>query len=391
MSFQEKKLTVYVITFLLILYTNISFALNTQPSPQLQKWIKSQMKQYNIPGASIAVIKNYKIEWAMGFGLKDKANKDNVTINTLFQAASISKPVTALAVMKTVKEKNISLDQDINTILTSWKIPPNPYTKNHPVTMRLLLSHSAGITGFRYKGYKLDSQLPNLSEELNGISPANTPPIIVVRQPGAQYEYSPAGYTIIQQALIDIHKTPFDKIMRQLILQPLNMDNSTFSEPLPKEDLSKIAMPYLPNGDPLPNGPYTYIAAAAGGLWTTPTDLAHFVIAIQKALAGYTQNNISPAIVKEMLKSGISHNMGLGFQVNVDKYGKNSHTKADYFLHGGFNSGYLAIMLGSLDHGNGIVVMVNSAPQNMSTSNVKQWVFLTNVVKQIADIENWPS
>src|SRR3990167_3047856 len=183
---------------IVILFSALSsinvFANNPEPSIQLQAWIESKMQHDNIPGASIAVVKNYQLKWA--------------------------------------------------------------------------------------KGYSIHEKIPTLIEELNGEPPANTPAIIVIRQPGTKYEYSPAGYTIIQQVLEDIYPQPFAEIMQQLILNPLSMQHSTFMSPLPKKYLSDVAMPYLPNGKPLANGPFSF-TAAAGGLWTTPTDLAKFLIAIQ--------------------------------------------------------------------------------------------------------------
>jgi CubicO group peptidase (beta-lactamase class C family) len=382
-----KKLTLFLMTIFLYCNTIIAFA-NQQPSPQLQKWITQQMQQYNIAGVSIVVIKDYKIAWAKGFGLADKANNRLVTTNTLFQAASISKPITAVAAMETFNTKHLALDADINTILTSWHIPPNPYTIKQPVTMRLLLSHSAGITSFREKGYTTQEKIPTLLEILNGEPPANTPPIIVINTPGTKYKYSPASYTIIQQTLVDIDQQPFAVIMKKLILNPLDMQHSTFAQPLPKKYLSSIALPYLPNGKLMPNSPLIFPTAAAGGLWTTPSDLAKFVIAIQKALAGKSQGEITPQLVKQVMEPGTNHNMGLGFEVNINKYGEVIKNSGDYFRHGGFNSGYLSMMVGSKQHGNGIVIMVNSAPY-MDDPKVTQYEFLQNVIKYIAEIERW--
>jgi CubicO group peptidase (beta-lactamase class C family) len=365
-----------------------TFANNLPPSSDLQVWIEAQMHANHIPGASIALIKNYQIEWARGFGLKNKAKKERVTGNTLFQAASISKPVTALAAMKTFEQKKLSLDSDINTLLTSWKIPTNSYTTDQPVTMRLLLSHAAGITDFRYKGYATNTKLPALSEELLGKAPANTPAIVVVKKPGIKYAYSSAGYTIVQQVLTDLYKQPFDKTMEQLVLNPLRMKHSTFAEPLPQKYQSDIALPYLPNGKLMPNAPLIFVASAAGGLWSTPTDLAKFIIALQEALRGHPQNGITQPMVETILKPSINPHMGLGFEINLNHYGKPVKKGGNYFMYGGFNSGYLAIFLASKTNGNGIVIMVNSAPY-MSAKQVPQYNFLTHVLKHIAKLENW--
>lgn len=359
-----------------------------QPSPELQAWIEHEMRVYHIPGASIALIDNYQIEWARGFGLKNKERRERVTGNTLFQAASISKPVTAVATIKAFDQKGLSLDADINTILKTWKIPKNEYNAANPVTMRLLLSHSAGITGFRYKGYERNGKLPTLQDELAGRSPTNTPAIVVERKPGEKYEYAPAGYTIVQQTLSDIYNQPFDKVMDELILNPFRMKRSTFIQPLPNRYSRDVALPYLPNGKLMPNAPLVYVASASGGLWTTPTDLAKFVIAIQEALRGHMQAGITQKMAEEMMKPGLDPHMGLGFEVNVNQYGKRVKKEGDYFMHGGFNSGYLAIILASKKQGNGIVIMVNAAPY-MSAKKVSQYNFLTHVVKRIAKLENW--
>lgn len=364
-----------------------SFASNQPPSANLQAWIEHEMRINHIPGASIAVINNYEIEWARGFGLKNKAKKEYVTGNTLFQASSISKPITAVAAMKAFEAKRISPNSNINTLLTTWKIPANTYTTQQVVTLPLLLSHSAGITGFRYKGYETNTKLPTLLEELTGKTPANTPPIVVIRKPGSKYEYAPAGYTIVQQALIDLYKKPFDQIMEALIFNPLKMKRSTFAEPLPKKYRSEVALPYLPNGKLMPNAPLIFPASAAGGLWSTPTDLAKFIIALQEALRGHEQDGITRKMVEEMLKPGLDTHMGLGFEINLNSYGKRVK-KGEYFMHGGFNSGYLALFIASKTQGNGIVIMVNSAPY-MTTTHVPQYRFLAHVVKHISKLEHW--
>lgn len=351
-------------------------------------WILQHMREYNIPGSSIAVIKDYKIKWAKGYGFRDKANKKSVTVDTLFQAASISKPVTAVATIAVFKEHGLSINQNINDILINWKIPINQLIDNDPVTARLLLCHASGVIGFRYKGYTTNETLPTLLQELKGVPPANIPTIVVVRKPGLQYEYCPAGYTVIQQALEDIYKKPFADIMQELILHPLKMQHSTFIEPLSRKWLEHIALPYLPNGNLMPNSPLIFTASAAGGLWSTPTDIAKFVIAVQQTLNGHTPLNIDKKLMQMILMPVKDHNMGLGFEVNINKYGEQSKKNAAYFRHGGFNSGYLSMFVGSKQHGNGVVIMINAAPY-MDAKSVPQYDFIVKTVKHIAIEEGW--
>src|SRR3990167_1870396 len=181
-----------IIYFLCLVPFNLAFA-NTAPL-KTQQYILKTMKEYNVVGSSIAVIKNYHIEWAQGFGYKNKEKHQKVLNSSLFEAASISKPLTAMVTLETFHKKHLSLDENVNKLLTHWKIPPNPYTKNQPVTTRLLLQHYSGITGFRFKGYPWGKKMPTLLDVMNGKSPANTPPIVMVRKPGIHFEYSPAGY-----------------------------------------------------------------------------------------------------------------------------------------------------------------------------------------------------
>lgn len=352
------------------------------------KWILLQMQKYNIPGCSIAVIQNYKIKSAKSYGVRNKANNKPVTKDTLFQAASISKPITAIAAVATFQEQNLSLDKNINDILKSWRIPKSKFTNDQAVTMRLLLAHSAGIIGFRYNGYTVKDKLPTLLQELQGVQPANTSPVVVVRKPGTQYEYCPAGYTIIQQVLEDIYKKPFAEVMQKLILNPLQMQHSTFDEPLPEQWLSNIALPYLPDGKLMPNSPIIFIASAAGGLWSTPSDIAKLVIAVQETLRGHYPLGIDAKTMRMILTPVKDHNMGLGFEVNINKYGEQSKTNADYFRHGGFNSGYLSMFVGSKQDGNGVVIMINVAPY-MNASSVPQYDFIAKAVKHIAIEEGW--
>lgn len=383
----KKFLNNILIAILLVLFATNTLAQEKKPSPQLQRWIKNLMREYHIPGASIVVIKDYKIEWAKGFGTRYKESNLPVTNDTIFQAASISKPITAIAALETFSNKHLSINKNVNDVLINWKIPSSPYMHKQFVTLRLLLSHTAGITGVRETGYPSNKKYPSLLDILKGKSPANTPPVIMVREPNTKYEYSPASYTIVQAVLSDVYQQPFDKVMQELILIPLHMDNSTFIQPLPKSFYKNMAWPYLPNGIIPPNSPYAF-PQANGGLWTTASDLAKFVIAIQKALAGHAQDGITPQIVKEMMVPGLSHNMGMGMEVNINQYGEVTNKNGKYFRHAGSQTGYLCMIVGSKQGGNGIVIMTNSGPY-MTEKEVKQYAFLVKTIKQISQIEKW--
>jgi CubicO group peptidase (beta-lactamase class C family) len=397
------------------------------PSPALAEWIGDHLRAAKIPGLSIAVIRDGKIGWAAGFGLADVAEKRPVTPATLFQAASISKPVTAVAAMISASEGTLPLDTDVDKIfaeprrrqpVAGWRL----FTAypDVPVTPRMLLAHIGGTSDFRYSGYRYGyyrtppapiDRIPDLYEELAGLSPANTPAIRIIREPGKTWDYSPAGYTILQAILETVRQKPFAELMDELVLKPFGMVSSTFVQPTPPDVTARMAKPYLPDGTALADGPLVFDTSASGGLTTTPTDLANLVIAVQEALAGRGRGKLTPAIAERMMvrqpgrtasdkcfstatpdRFACQNSWGLGFDVNLDRnlqHAPDGEPTGGYFGHTGFNSGYLAVLIGSKAGGRGLVAMVNAAPLDMS-GDVPGFAFLTDLVKRVADEEKWP-
>lgn len=234
--------------------------------------IEERMKFYKVPGLSVAVIKDFKIHWARAYGVKDLETKEPVTVETLFQAGSISKSVNAMIVMKKVEQGKISLDANINDKLVSWKLPDNDFTAKKKVTLRNLLSHTAGTTVHGFPGYAIDEKVPTVPQVLNGEAPANTAPVRVDLEPGTRFRYSGGGTTITQLALTDIEKKPYPEIARETVLKPLKMTNSTYSQPLPASWRPKAATGYRRDGSEVKGKIHIYPEMAAAGLWTTPTD-----------------------------------------------------------------------------------------------------------------------
>src|SRR5215471_7675263 len=195
--------------------------------------IAERMKHYGVPGLSIAVIRDSKIEWAKGYGLSDVEEKKPVTPDTLFQAGSISKPVSAMAALELVQDGKMSLTADINTYLKTWKVPANEHTAKAPVTLERLLSHTAGLTVHGFPGYAAGAPVPTVPQVLDGAAPANTAPVRVDLDPGTQYRDSGGGYTIAQLAMTDVTGQTFPALMQRLVLGPLGMKESTFDQPLP--------------------------------------------------------------------------------------------------------------------------------------------------------------
>ncbi|HEX5705120.1 MAG TPA: serine hydrolase [Pyrinomonadaceae bacterium] len=314
--------------------------------------IEERMKFYKAPGLSVAVIKDFKIHWARSYGVKDLETKEPVTTETLFQAGSISKSVNAMVAMKKVEQGKISLDANINDKLTTWKLPENDFTAKKKVTLKNLLSHTAGTTVHGFPGYAVNETVPTLVQVLDGAKPANTAAVRVDVEPGTRYRYSGGGTTITQLALMDIEKKPYPEIARETVLKPLKMTNSTYSQPLPASWRPKAATGYRRDGKEVEGKIHVYPEMAAAGLWTTPTDLAKFAIEMQLSLAGRSNKVLSKEST-DLMTTAFMDTAGLGFF--IQKFGS-----ALYFGHDGADEGFRAQMVVSRDKGYGVVVMVNS-------------------------------
>ena len=315
----------------------------------LRMKIDERMKFYRTPGVSVAVINEGKVEWARGYGLLRVNGQERVTTSTMFQAASISKTLTALAVLQLVEKHQLDLDEDVNVKLTGWKVPENDLIKNERPTLRRVLSHTAGFNVSGLPGYSADQPLPSLRQILNGEKPANTPPIRIDTIPGSRFTYSGGGYEVLQQLLTDVTKKSYVELMEP-ILKKLGMTHSTFKAPSLSDP--DVAAGHLPNGVEIEGGWRLHSELAAAGLWSTPTDLAQLVIEIQKSNEGKSNWILSKGMTKMMLSPQIE-NVGLG--VFVDGEGPSAR-----FDFSGSNVGYKSYAVGYLQSGRGAVVMTNS-------------------------------
>lgn len=314
--------------------------------PAQSMTILERIKHHQTPGVSIAVISGGVIEWARGYGLASSEGQRPVTADTLFQAASISKPVTAMVALRLVELGKLSLDQDVNARLRSWKVVENDFCKTEKVTLRRLLSHTAGLTVHGFPGYAEGEPIPSLLQILDGIRPANSPPIRVEAVPGSRWSYSGGGYEIVQLLIEDVTGRPFREVARELVLDPLGMTRSTFEQPLPGGRSADAATGHRPDGRPIQGKWHTYPELAAAGLWTTPSDLARVVLEIQSP-----GRVLKPATVKEML-TGVIGPYGLGLGLG-DTGGLKS------FSHNGGNEGFRCTLFGYRDSGRGAVLMTN--------------------------------
>ncbi len=314
--------------------------------------LEERMKQLKVPGLSIAVVKDFKVEWERSYGIKDSETKEPVTTETLFQAGSISKPVAAMVALKRVQQGKIALDENINNKLQTWKLPDNEFTAHRKVTLANLLSHTGGLTVHGFPGYAPGEKIPTLPQVLDGVEPANTAAVRVDTEPGTKYRYSGGGVTIAQLAIMDIEKKPYPQIAKETVLGPLNMTNSTYSQPLPDDWRPKAASGHRPDGSLVAGKIHVYPEMAAAGLWTTPTDLAKFGIEVQLSYGGRS-NKVLPKELIDKMVTPFMETAGLGFF--IDKRGNSV-----YFGHDGADEGFRALMMMSRDKGYGAVVMINS-------------------------------
>jgi CubicO group peptidase (beta-lactamase class C family) len=317
--------------------------------------VQPLMKQFNVPGVSIAIIKDFKIAATYTYGVADVETLAPVTTETMFQAASISKPVAAMVSLKAVQNGRFSLDQDVNTILKSWKVPDGPFIKDRPVTPRSLMSHVSGTgDAFGFPGYALNAPLPSLPQILDGVQPpSNLRAVRLERAPMTGFEYSGGAVIIQQLALTDVVGKPFADLAREWVLNPIGMTNSTYEQPLPPAREKQAARAHNRTGARMGDPWHVYPEQAAAGLWTTPTDLAKFAIELQLAVAGKSNRVLSQATAREMVTPVGVGPYAVGFAIAKEGEGW-------YFMHGGSNWGFQGDLIAHRVQGYGAVIMTNS-------------------------------
>jgi len=327
--------------------------------------VKARMREQGIPGLSLAVIRNGAIVREQAYGVIANTAPDAVTPATLFQAASISKPVTALAALRLVEAGKLHLDADVNRTLRSWKLPDNDFTRDSKATLRGILSNSAGLGVPSFPGYAAGAPLPTLKQVLDGAAPANTAAVRVELVPRSAWRYSGGGHALLQQLMIDAAGQPFDALMDELVLKPLGMARSSFAQTPP----ANAAHGHV-EGKPLPGGWHVYPEQAAAGLWTTPADLARFAIGLQRAYnskPGEPGPILSQAMAREAMNRQIaSEGLGL-FVMGTDG-------RAPSLWHGGRNRGFDAFLWFTPANGNGIVVMINANDNAASVNAVARTI-----------------
>ncbi|MBL7979871.1 MAG: serine hydrolase [Bacteroidetes Order II. Incertae sedis bacterium] len=334
--------------------------------------LEERMKFYKVKGLSIAVIHNFKIEWAKGYGFANEAEKIPVTTNTLFEPGSLSKSVNALALMQMVQDKRIDLFTDINQYLHTWKFPYDSISKGKKITLANLLSHTAGLSVHGFGGYKEGDSLPTILQILNGTKPANSKAVRSIFEPNKKMKYSGGGTMISQLLLMDVSKKTYDKYLAEHILQPLQMTNSFYTQPIPEIKKPFAAVGYDSLGIALPYKYPIMVEQAAAGLWTTPSDICKFMIELQQSLKGKSNKILTKENTELMLTPYIDERTAFGFFVDDFKGHK-------YFSHEAGNWGFSGAFYGSMEEGNGVAIFINSENDEIlreignSVINVYNW------------------
>lgn len=326
------------------------------------------MVRFNVPGVSVAVIRDFEIHWAREYGIADVQSGTPVEATTLFQAASISKPVAAMAVLKAVHDGRFSLDDDINSILTSWQLPGDGFTTDRFVTPRMLLNHTSGTgDGFGFPGYPPSAPRPTVVQVLDGRPPSNVGPVRLERPPLTGYKYSGGAVTIMQLALSDVVGKPYPDILQEYVLRSIGMTNSGYDQPLPPDRARQAARAHDGSGEAMDAPWHVYPELAAAGLWTTPTDLARFAVEVQKALRGDRDTVLPRSVVREMVTPVGVGDFGVGF--SVSKLGQGW-----YFGHGGSNWGFRCDLIAHTVKGYGLAIMTNGSNGGRVMAEIRERV-----------------
>jgi CubicO group peptidase (beta-lactamase class C family) len=321
----------------------------------------------NVPSVSFAVIDDDRIAFASAYG-------EAATAETLFQAASLSKFVTAVGAMRMVDQNKLSLDEDVNAKLTSWKVPSSDLDKDHKVTLRGLLSMTAGIGVAGFMGYAAGAPLPNLTQILYGVPPANSKPVKVIAVPGSSFAYSGGGYEIAEALMVDTTKTPFPQLMDEMVLKPAGMERSSFAQPLPHQLEAQAAKGHYGDGKELLGGWRVSPELAAAGLWSTPTDIANLLILVGRAWRGQSSLFLKPETARNMLKPQNGGPYGLGGAIGEAE-------GSPVLMKRGQNVGYQAYLILFPATGQGMVVMTNGD---------KGSVLAEALIRRAADLYGWP-
>ncbi|RNL87882.1 class A beta-lactamase-related serine hydrolase [Sinomicrobium pectinilyticum] len=315
-----------------------------------KKSIPQLMQEDNIPGVSIAFFDNGKISWQKTYGYSNLADSIKVTPNTVFNGASLSKPVTAMAALNLTEQGVLTLNENVNNYLEGWKVPDNKFTEHENVTLRRLIGHTAGFERYVQSSFFPHEELPTITQMLAGEKPSVDPAVSVVYVPGQKQVYSNPGYSVIEKLIEDVTDKEFNAAITDLIFEPCDMTHSSFEQPVPNRLSKQMATGYSDKQEPYPYKLFPF--KAAGGIWTTPTDLAKFLLTVLEDHHSGTNTILSENMTDSIFTKTPER---LGFAKIY-----NNESRDMLFEHWGSNSGFTCYMVASLDRKQGVVIMTNS-------------------------------
>lgn len=324
--------------------------------------LADRMRHYRVPGVSIAVVDGGRVVWAQGFGTTEAGGTQRVDTATRFQAGSISKPVFATLALALVEQGRLALDADVAGRLRSWRLPPSGYTAAEKVTLRRLLSHTAGLTVSGFGGYAAGAPVPTVPQVLDGAPPANSAPVRPDTAPGARWRYSGGGYTVAQLLATEATGESVPALARRLVFAPLDMPRSTYEQPLPRALARNAASGHERPDTVVPGRHHTYPELAAAGLWTTPSDLARWAVGVTHAYRGRPDAALPGGVARQMLTRQVALPEGAPWRppsawgLGVQLAGAGDSLR---FMHTGRNEGFVATLVMYPALGRGLVAMTN--------------------------------
>jgi len=336
--------------------------------------LQERMAHFKVKGLSMAVVQNYKVIWAKGYGWADEKEKRRVTTATLFKPGSISKSLNAVGILKLAQNGQLDLYKDINEYLRSWKFPYDSLSRGKKITLANLLSHTGGLSVYGgFPGYDIKAKIPTIPQVLDGTAPANTPPVRSLFEPGLQFQYSGGGTIVAQLVITDVTNRSYEQFMYDSVLKPLGMIHSFYSAAPPtKGNLNKMAMGYTRKGTEVEATFRVYPEQAPLGLWTTPTELGNYLVETQLAYKGQSSKVLNQEKARLHLTPYIDGSSAMGVFI-----GERNGEK--YFFHDAANEGYRGLFYGSVEGGNGIIVFVNSDDGDI----------ILELLNSVASVYNW--
>lgn len=327
--------------------------------------IDEHMLQFHVPGMGIAFFENgdpgIKAKY---YGAAAADEPHPVTGDTLFHACSISKMATALGVLRLVQQGLLDLDEDVNRYLVTWRMPENLFTRKMKVTLRMLLSHQAGIVDPEgsFDICQPGEKVLMPADILSGGTRYNPEPVEARHQPMTQFVYSDAGYSVVEQLLEDVTGEAFAALMDRLVFAPMGLVRTFFwngqaeVSPAMEKSLQKAAAGHDRSGKLVSGRRAHYPNLSGAGMWTTPEELALLVCAIVDAWNGEPETLLSQELARGMTRGwGCEETVGLGVFLDEPE-------AEPCFVSQGWGVGFQCKLVAYPRLRRGLVVMTNSDP-----------------------------